>query len=205
MIEERGGAIGPRLAPPGAGVPIWQRLAGRYLLLPGYCARLTWDGVPDLMDQQGHDLVALANDRVDRSLCRPVLIPPQIGLEDSSRNYSYAMVLEHLTIIGHAITRIVVDLSRSMRPPGVVRTADLKPHGKQSAADARRAYRDMLADFRRRTLEEAGDRDSRVRYAHPWFGPLTAFQWICFAPFHQTIHLRQARRIVSRLPDDHRD
>ncbi len=107
MIKERRGATGPRLAPPGAGVPIWQWLAGKYLLLPSYCARLTWDDAPDLMDQQGRDLVALAKDRVDRSLCRPMLIPAQIGLEDSSRNYSYAMVLEHLTIIGHAIARIV--------------------------------------------------------------------------------------------------
>ena len=49
--------------------------------------------------------------RSEPELTEAVLVPPQIGLEDSSRFYSYAMVLEHLTIIGNAIGRIVVELS----------------------------------------------------------------------------------------------
>ena len=31
-------------------------------------------------------------------------------------------------------------------------------------------------------------------------GPLTARQWICFLPFHQRIHIQQARRILRELP-----
>ena len=59
----------------------------------------------------------------------------------------------------------------------------------------------MLEDFRRRTLDAAGDRRSPLRHLQPWFGPMTALQWICFAPFHQTIHLKQAERIL-RLASD---
>lgn len=185
-----------RLAPPGAGVPWWQRLAGKYLLLPAFCLRLEWDRVPDLLDRQGRRLIALAGDQGDERLTRRVLVPPQIGLEDSSRYYSYAMVLEHLTIIGERIGSIVVELTHDRRPPGTVRTADLKPRGGRSAAQAIEDYGAMLQRFRQRTLAEAGARASRRRFEHPWFGPLSAFQWLCFAPFHQTIHLRQARRIL---------
>ena len=191
----------PRLAPPGAGVPLWQRLGGRYLLLPHFRRRISWDGAPDMLDEQGRSLIEMAAGRSESELTEPVLVPPQIGLEDSSRFFSYAMVLEHLTIIGDAIGRIVVELSHSRTPPGVVRTADLKPRGGRSAADAQGAYRDMIEGFRKRTLTEVGDRNSRLRFPHPWFGSLTAFDWLCFAPFHQTIHIEQATRILRRLND----
>jgi hypothetical protein len=55
----------------------------------------------------------------------------------------------------------------------------------------------MVARFRHRMEEEVGDRDAGARFDHPWFGALAAYQWICFTPFHQTIHIKQVRRILS--------
>ena len=56
----------------------------------------------------------------------------------------------------------------------------------------------MLGRFRRLTVDEAGDRKSRLAHVHPWFGSLVALQWIRFAPFHQEIHIKQVRRILDR-------
>jgi len=189
----------PDLAAPGAGVPWWQRLGGKYLLLPAYCRRLTWEGVPDLLDSQGTRLLGQPADLSEEQLTRRVLVPRQIGLEDSSRFYSYGMVLDHLTIIGHRVAGIVVELSRSRVPPGRVRTADLKPTGEAGYAESAERYRSMLVEFRRATHERSRNRNSDARYEHPWFGPLDCYQWLCFAPFHQTIHLKQARRVLERL------
>ncbi len=189
----------PQLDRPGAGVPWWQRLVGKHVLLPRACARLTWSSVPDVMESQARRLLLLGEGFDEAARTRRVLISPQLGLEDSSRYYSWAMVLEHLTITGHGIASIVVDLIERRAPSIVVRTADLKPRGESSSSEAIAAYQAMLAGFRSRTQVEEARRTSPLRHEHPWFGSLDAYQWLCFAPFHQTIHIRQARAIVRKL------
>jgi hypothetical protein len=193
---------GGGLAQPGAGVPFWQRWAGRYYFLPRYCRRLSWDAARELLVDEGHELIASGQARTTQQLTHRVLIPPQIGLEDSSRCWSFAMVLEHLAIIGGAATEIIVDLTHGRCPSGEVRTAVLKPGGELGAAEAAARLGTFLDTFARRTGEEVGKRDSTARFEHPWFGPLTARQWICFLPFHQRIHIRQARTILGRVDRD---
>ncbi len=186
-----------RLAPPGAGVPWWQRLVGKHFFLPLYCRR-GWDGARELLHKEGTELLGLGQGFDPEQLVRRVLVPRQIGLEDSSRCWSYAMVLEHLGIIGTQTVAIIVDLSHGRapeRPP--VDTRDLKPLGTASAADAMAGFRDFLHAFHRQTRDEVGERDSPTRFIHPWFGPLTARQWICFLPFHQRLHILQAKRILA--------
>jgi hypothetical protein len=181
-------------------VPWVQRLAGKYVLLPWCCLRLSWERAPALFERQARALVAPTSVHSPAALTARVLVPPQIGLEDSSRFASYAMVLEHLTIVGDRVTEIVFELTRGRRPAGRVSTADLKARGALTAEEAVAAYRAMVARFRERAVEQAGDRASPLRYDHPWFGPLDAYRWLCFAPFHQAIHLEQSRRILARLP-----
>jgi hypothetical protein len=185
----------------GAGVPWWQRVVGRRLFLPLYCVRMSWDGARDLLRKEGRQLMQLADGRDPADLVRPVLVPPQIGLEDSSRNWSYAMVLEHLRIIGQQTGEIIVALSHGRQPPGPpVDTANLKPEGNMSGGGALADFHAFLEEFHRGMGNDVGDRRSRTRYQHPWFGPLTARQWICFLPFHQRLHVQQARRILRELP-----
>jgi hypothetical protein len=187
-----------KLAPPGAGVPWWQRLAGKYFFLPYYTSMLSWDRARDLLRREGEDLLRLADGRDPEQLVQRVLVPGQIGLEDSSRHWSYAMVLEHLRIIGESSAEIIIHLSHGRQPPvPPVDTADLKPAGEISAGGALAGFHGFLQEFHRSTRDEIGDRRSPARFQHPWFGPLTARQWICFLPFHQRIHIRQAQRILE--------
>jgi hypothetical protein len=186
-----------RLASPGAGVPVWQRLAGKYLLLPAYVARLSWDGACDLFVREGRQLLDASRGLEESRMKRRVLVPPQIGLEDSSRHWSYAMVLEHLTIMGNLATDVVLGLGRGRVAAPPLSTADLKPRGDGSASEAKGAYREFLSRFERAVRDEMSDRSSPARWSHPWFGPLTARQWVCFMPMHQRIHIRQARRILA--------
>jgi hypothetical protein len=186
----------PQLAPPGAGVPRWQMLAGRHLLLPWY-GRLSWDAARDLHDREGRALVRLADGRDERELSRRVLVPPQIGLEDSSRHWSYAMVLEHLVIIGDRVVDVVVELTHGRVPRGAVRTEQLKPAGETTPPAAIDGFLGFLERLRRATADPTADRDAAGRFPHPWFGPLSARRWLAFLPMHQRIHVRQARRILG--------
>ncbi|MCP3981726.1 MAG: DinB family protein [bacterium] len=191
----------PRLDPPGAGVPPIERFVGRRILLPWWCLRMNWERAVERMELQGEQLLELGARLAKEEVTRRVLIPPQIGLEDSSRFCSVAMVVEHLTIVGERLGRIVVDLTHSRVPPGRVDTAELKAGGGKAWETAVGEYRSMLGRFRRAALHEVGDRKSRERFPHPWFGPLPAYPWLVFGPFHQEIHLRQAQSIAERLND----
>lgn len=151
------------------------------------------------MEEQGAELIELGERLPAPLQTRRVLVPPQIGLEDSSRFHSWAMVLEHLTIVGNDIAAILGDLTRGKTPPGVVRVEDLKPRGRIDALTSVEQYRAMLIRVRQIMLNPQSDWNSRARYVHPWFGSLGPRQWACFAPFHQTIHLKQARRIARLL------
>jgi len=182
-------------------VPAYQRFVGGRLLLPAFCWWLDWDRATDLMDRQANRLAGLAAGQGEERLTRRVLTRPQIGLEDSSRRHSYAMVLEHLTIVGERVASIVVDLANGIGPTEALRTADLKPLGRMTADRSMAEYRAMLERFRHRVTHDARDRASSLRFEHPWFGPLDAYRWLCFAPFHQAIHLKQARRILRGLGD----
>jgi len=154
------------------------------------------------MERQADRLFRSAAGLTHAQRVRRVLVRPQIGLEDSSRYHSWAMVVEHLTIIGGALADVVLELTHRRVPGGKVSTAALKPRGGIDAAQAEDGYRRMLQRFRRVILEECDDWRSPTLYPHPWFGPLDARQWVCFAPFHQTIHLKQARRIRRRVLRD---
>ena len=175
-----------------------QRVVGKHVFLPLYCRRYSWDQARDLLVEEGRELLRLGQDAEPGQLERRVLVAPQIGLEDSSRYWSYAMVLEHLVIIGERLIRVIVGLSAGQRPAGRIETADLKPAGRLAALPSCEAFREFLDRWRVAMSDEIEDRHSPRRHAHPWFGPLTARQWICFAPFHQRIHLRQARQILRR-------
>lgn len=188
-----------QLAAPGAGVPWWQKLAGKYLLLPYYSARFDWDQARDLLRDEGRRLLGVADALDEDILTQRVLVPQQVGLEDSSRFWSYAMVLEHLVILGSMASEIIVQLTHGTPPAGSLGTAELKPAGEMSANHARRNFSEFLERYHRRMTDDCADRASSTTAEHPWFGPLTARQWICFLPFHQRIHIRQARVVLRTL------
>jgi hypothetical protein len=189
----------PQLAPPGAGVSALQRWVGRWVLLPLWCRRLAPPEVPGAMRRQAEVLLALGDGLTEQDRVRRVLVPPQIGLEDSSRFHSWAMVLEHLTIVGGELCAVLTELTRGRSPAAEVRVEALKPRGGIGSEQAVRDYRSMLDRFERVVREDCPDWEAPARHVHPWFGPLGPSQWAVFGPFHQAIHVRQARRIRRRL------
>ena len=203
-MYQHGGGFAVEVRPPqlqasGSGIPSWQRLAGKYVYLPLWCRYSSWERTPYVLEAQADRLLQGAARLDDELLRRRVLIPPLVGLEDSSRYDSYAMVLEHLTIVGHVVARIVGDLGQGRRPAVVLRVAEVKARGLAEPAEVVAGYREMLAAFRHAALGTGADRRSPLRHEHPWFGALDAYQWLCFATLHQVVHLKQVRAILRRV------
>ena len=61
-------------------------------------------------------------------------------------------------------------------------------------ADFERSCDDVLA-----AITKATDLKTKVRFGHPWFGPLDAFGWAAMAGTHMGIHRAQIQSIMAGL------
>lgn len=186
----------PKLAPPGAGLPAMELVAARII----FRVRV-WRGNRDsftaLFERERGRIRELTRDLNEEDAGRRVLIRRPIGIEDSSRNWSVWMTLEHLRIVNDGITGILRSLTNGRVPPGQASTAAVKPGATVdgSVVEVYEASCDALL------AEGAGSREleTAVRFAHPWFGALNAREWYAMAGMHMGIHRVQLERIVAGL------
>lgn len=196
-------ANSPTLAPPGAGIAREQIFVAKHILLPLYRLTHPWNSIPALLrtqcDQLLTDLATEERTSPERTT-RRVLIPPTPGLEDNSRFYSLAMVLDHLRRVNMRMIEVVTALASSQPlSDGPNQIADFKPDPGVTAAIAEpyRAVTQSLATTIAHLPSSA--RRASGSIPHPWFGPLTLAQWVPFIAMHQGIHIRQFARIRARL------
>ena len=184
----------PKLAPPGAGLPKLELVVAR-LIFRLALSRSSREKSAATFSQQQREILRLANNCEAAAAGERVLIDRLRGLEDSSRYWSVFMTLDHLRIVNDAIAQAITDLVAGQMPPRTASTAAVKP---DPAIDGR-----VVAAFEEscRTLEQsvaaAPDLHTRLRYAHPWFGPLDAASWHFLAGFHMNLHRRQIEAILA--------
>jgi hypothetical protein len=186
----------PKLAPPGAGLPKPELFIGR-LLFAIRCRtgnRATFDAD---FSREREAIRKLTVPLDEASAARRVLIERVRGLEDSSRHWSVWMTLEHLRIVNRGITGAIIKLSRGSAPEGVASTAAVKPSAGVTG-EVVAAYESSCDDLLA-TVAAVDDLKTKVRYDHPWFGPLDASQWHAMAGSHMRIHRVQIERIVRGL------
>jgi hypothetical protein len=184
----------PQLAPPGAGLPSFELFIGRLLF-----ALNRWSANPARstarFQRERTAIRALIAPCDAATAAQRVLISRPRGLEDSSRYWSVWMTLDHLRIVHLAFARIIQALTRGVVPPGRVSTADVKPRPDVTASIV--ADYEASCDALLTVVAEAPDWQSRVRFAHPWFGPLDAVGWHTLAGGHLHIHRVQIERILA--------
>jgi hypothetical protein len=192
-------ADAPKLQPPGAGIPLWHELFLRRWFLPRYVRRHDWATRQGIYRRHGEKLMALCRSQPPERLNTRALVAPAMGLEDSSRYWSVAMVVEHLIIVGSLQARLIHELSFGRVPAEEASIAAVKPKGAVGLVASLPRFAALLDEFDALLATGLGDRDSAARFAHPWFGPLTAAGWHAVAALHQGLHRRQAQAIVGAL------
>jgi hypothetical protein len=167
------------------------------LLFHGRRLTTSRTGAAEQFAAEREAVLALIRDLGPEDGARPVLIPRLRGLEDSSRNWSVYMTLEHLRIVHGGAAQIIGLLAQGKIPPRAVSTAAVKPASgiDASVIPAFNASCTALAQ----TVAAIPDLRSSVRHAHPWFGPLDAAGWHFLAGFHLRLHRRQIADIIARL------
>lgn len=186
----------PQLEPPGAGLPFIELQAARLLF-----ALARWRGNRETFIakfvQERAAIRMLVDSCPEAQRGERVLIKRLRGLEDSSRNWSVWMTLDHLRIIHTGLIRVIHALTHGKVPPGQASTAAVKPSASVTAsieADYERSCDAVLVAF-----SEAPDLKTPQRFAHPWFGPLDAFGWAAMAGSHMAIHRAQIQSILLGL------
>lgn len=188
----------PFLAPPGAGIPLLQRLGLRYLVRPLKLRSMTFDEAERLWLAANSRLVRDLGEIPRFDVTTRVLVPPQRGLEDSSRFWSIAMTARHLTIVGAGIEQLIVALSEGRTDLPPADTAAVKPELERNRPEAIDEYLAFSADFHTRVRSAVADRNATGTHLHPWFGPLNLRQWYWLMSAHTAIHRRQIREICKQ-------
>jgi hypothetical protein len=185
----------PRLAPPGAGLPkpelFIARLLFRIQLAMGN--RNTFNA---RFARECETIGQLMNSCDETAAAKRVLIQRLPGLEDSSRNWSVWMTLDHLRIVNHGIAKTIDSLTKEISPSGQASTAAVKPDASVdlSVVDCYEKSCDALL-----AAAAAPNLKTQARYKHPWFGPLDASGWHALAAGHMSVHRKQIERIVEGL------
>lgn len=186
----------PKLDAPGAGLPYPELLAARVLF---HSQRmLASRGKAQALFQSEQEAIS----RLARA-CGPakggqrVLIPRLRGMEDSSRNWSVYMTLDHLRIVNFGCMEAIKSLARGQVPARTASTAAVKPSPEVDEGMIEK-FEQGCALFSK-TVEGIADLKTSVRYAHPWFGPIDAAGWHFMAGFHMRLHRRQIEAIVAGL------
>lgn len=184
----------PRLAPPGAGLPKAELFVARWLFAfdRWRCTRESFDATFARQRVSIRDLYK----RCDReSGARRVLIRRVRGIEDSSRDWSVWMTLDHLRIVNAGFTAVVRALTHGVVPPGKASTAAVKP-SPDATAEVVPLY-EAACDAWLAAVAPPADLRTPTRFTHPWFGSLDAAGWHALAGTHMSVHRVQLQRILT--------
>lgn len=190
------GELQTRLAAPGAGLP-WIELQIARVVFAWQLSRSSREKAALAVENECEEILRLA------ALCnremgtRRVLIRRLPGMEDSSRNWSVFMTVEHLHIVNTFIADTIEALGRGEVPVRAANTAAVKPE--TSADRSACALLEISCADVAKAARSISDLRTPIRHPHPWFGPLDAAAWHFMAGFHMKLHRRQIIAILQPL------
>lgn len=189
------------LQPPGAGIPAFERFALNAGLKTA-AALMTDKFVLRRIQSDAKVILDMAEcESQSYDVTDPIVTPRVIGIEDSSRNWSVLMVLEHLCLVNTELTKLVAALVDGIVPKGEIDIALYKPSD-EIGYDVIPRFENVTNDYAIMVtglINKHGNLNLPARYPHPWFGSLNAHQWHCLVAAHQKIHRRQLQKIIAML------
>jgi len=182
----------------GTGISAPKRLAARYVMFPFLNHLISWEKAWDIYDKEGEKIVRMASSLSQEHLFERVLIPRLFGLEDNSRYYSVAMVIEHLLIVGKALQVRIPILSQGKELKGHVKIEDVKPYT-EIDVNIIEEFQTFLSSYREKLQAHLENIHIDNTSAHPWFGEFNPKQWSILGMVHQIVHRRQIEAIIKAL------
>ena len=186
----------PSLEKPGAGIPWIERKVGG-IFLRRLIKRYDYKTTDERLLAEAESALRLAAQCDSQLAGRPVLIRRIRGIEDSSRNWSVYMTLDHLRIVNDGIARVIALITEGKTPSHKTRIEDVKPSptaGEDTIAEFEESVRKL-----REVCHRGAEGNQETTHDHPWFGPLNFKGWHAMAAMHIEIHRRQLEHILKAL------
>lgn len=198
VIRERGMTDTPKtpLAAPGAGLPPTERLLSG-IGVKAFARLVPQATITRLLASELHKVLDLARSVNETEGRVRVLIERIPGIEDSSRDWSVFMTVEHLEIVNSEIAALLHLLCAERQTDRIVRIEEFKPNP-EAGQEQIEALESALTHYTR-SVADLGSLTAKARHAHPWFGPLSARQWHALAAVHNRLHRMQVERILRGL------
>lgn len=185
----------PRLQAPGTGLPPVEAQFFRHGL-PLLSKTISRAAARKIFLREGNRILFLAQDLQDWDLEERVLVKRPFGVEDSSRNWSMSLLMEHLIMSGVQVHKILRQLSQGVRPHQRPSIAAGKPKGERGPR-IRQEFSRFLEKFAEAT--DSLTFSPRPTLSHPLTGEMNASQWFKFAALHHWMHRIHAERIVEGI------
>jgi hypothetical protein len=187
------------LGKPGDGLPGIETFMLKRLVFPLVCQFNTVQNATGQVVKAGKKALKLAQFLPDSQLNQPVLINRLTGMEYSSRQWSVLMTLQHLLITGSAMAAIVNHLTHGLIYPITVKVENVKPQPHLDAGTVFEAYEQFLSGYEA-DMQRLYRLDWQTcHHNHPWFGPISAYQWLCLNGMHHHLHFKQIQHINKQL------
>jgi len=170
----------------------------RHVGFPFLNSIVSWERALDIFEKEGEKVLSFARSMEKDTLFERVLVPKLFGLEDNSRYYSVAMVLEHLLVVGNALQNRIPMLSQGKSVDQEIKIEDYKPYMEIDESIIEQ-YESFLHGFRKELEENIDNIYLENRHEHPWFGELKAKDWSVMGAIHQVVHRRQIEAIIRGL------
>ena len=180
------------------GLPWVQDFVARYVAFPAYCRTTSFERATRDFQTEIRRIEDVCGIFSPVDFGRRVTVPALVGLEEDERHWSAALVVEHAVLVGEAIGRTLVFLSRDQAPPEPFDRKALRPRGGKGVAvmeDLRRLAR----DYPHLVQTELGPATAGKVQRHPFFGDLDLHRWHCLSVSHLRVHRRQLHEIRRRI------
>ncbi len=185
-----------KLDPPGAGLPSFERFYLNLYFRVG-CWWTSDNAALASFQASAREILRVVEDHDYDLLSQQIMLPRMQGMEDSSRNWSVLMVLDHLVAVNRFVMDTVRALHHQSEPFDRFDSARFKPSG-DVGAEAIDQYREIGQKYWAFAKSHQPLHTS-LTFPHPWFGALDGHAWHCFAAAHQKTHRRQIYKILATI------
>lgn len=186
MIEKK-----HNLQPPGSGLPTFENAVLKNVLIPLSRLFFGWKSARVWLNRELDSIEKMVNNLSEEALNKRVLIDHIIGIEDDTRDWSVALVIEHLANVNTGIIQVIKSLSEEKPFDAPVTIPGVKP-GSRTVSIAE--LRQITKDFESFVPQ---NRNSKTTKAHPWFVEFNNKDWNTFLAVHTWVHKRQIQAILK--------
>ena len=177
----------------GSGLPKYEKFFVQNILLPLCRVFLGWKSSKRWFDYELATIRKMIENLSRDALEKRVLINHFFGIEDDTRDWSIALVIEHITVVNAGIIEVIKTLSKEEAHLSEVSIQAVKPDNRGLTLNHLEKIVKEYESFIPQT------RNSKMTKSHPWFTGLNNRDWHTFLAIHTWVHKRQIKAILKQL------